>query len=735
MNQLVVLSEQHLIGWDKQFIERKIMQFGVFSEQILWLTLGGLVPPDSVVLALGERCLQATTGKQGIDKWQASILGSIIPCYDIRRLNKEFSLQVWISLSCQKAAQLFKEGKKEQKYVFHLNPPLEETLALLRGPYSSAQNLSVDIETGRGQINTVGFALSPNEGIAINVLPDRLGGSAYFELWSAIRDLVSGDQGKILQNFIYEDQYFSRYGVRLRNVIHDTMVCQKFLWPELEMGLHASGRLYADLPYWKDDGKNWNDIRDWRAHYEYNCKDTVGTYQVFLGQQKDLHSRGLTEFHQQYLTRLYAAVSEMCARGIPLSVTRLNSLRSSVLADYEGALGLFQSSPGAQGVNPKSPKQLLTHLKSKGYAVPKRYDSKTKSYKESTDEKSLKKLRLKHPEDSSLDQLLKLSKLGKALSSYLNFTYDADCRMRYSLNVCGTETGRWSGGTDPWDHGVNPQTVPAGNKGINIRSVFEAPTGREFLEIDLRQAESRFVAYDSADLNLIQTLEDPGRDIHWEVALKILESLGKNAQTLSPAEKKFWRQLGKKSGHGANYSMKEQTFIDSCLGEMNIILSKAEATKILEAYHELYPGIRRWHKSLRDELCQLRMLKTPLGRERYFYGRMDEATFREAYAYRPQSTIPDVMNHLMLHLMKLREAGRLEFSLLLQCHDSILMELPEGTSVSIKKEAELLRNWHPRIMLAGGELLIPVEAKCGKIWGDLKVMGESDVEAHKKVSL
>ena len=737
-------------GWEKDFLTRKLMSEGIHPGQTVWLSVlesrpyGGIIynaPEEvreagvsklmevistqcpNVILACGDFCLTLTTGLTGIDKWQASVLAGkgnlpkVIPCYPPERVAKDMSLQVWVSLCAQKVrAEMHSTVLSRPEYKFHLSPPINETLEFLRERVCKADEVTVDIETGRGQINTVGFGISPTEAIAINVLPEKFGPTNYYELWKLIAQVLESDQKKILQNFIYEHLYFSRYGILMRNVHHDTMVAQKFLWPELTMGLDSVGRMYTDMPYWKDDGKDWTNIRDWRAHYEYNCKDNVGTFQGFLGQRKDLRDRGLLELHDNYLRRLYPAIAEMCSRGLPLCETNLMELREIVGREYTSALAELKDCPGAEKLNPRSPIQVKKYLTEKGYSIPKKYDSGTKQWKESTDEKSLKKLRMKHKDDASLSLLLKLAKLGKAQSSYLSFTYDSDKRMRFSLNAHGTETGRFAGNMDPWDQGVNPQTVPGGNKGINIKRIFKAPEGKLLFQCDLRQAESRFVAYDSADLNLIRTLEDPNQDIHKNVAMEILSTLGKPQSEYS----KFWRQLGKKSGHGANYSMKEATFIDSCIQEMDIVLSKTEATGILESYHKLFPGIRRWHANLRNELAQKRMLTNPLGRQRQFFGRLDDDTFREAYAYRPQSTIPDVTNHLMLHLCALRERGLIDFGLLLQCHDSLLLEIEPKYLADLYEICSDTSQWHPEIILAGGRLVIPTECEVGEVWGEVK---------------
>jgi len=247
-------------------------------------------------------------------------------------------------------------------------------------------------------------------------------------------------------------------------------------------------------------------------------------------------------------------------------------------------------------------------------------------------------------------------------------------------------------------------------------------SSRLFVEIDLRQAESRFVGYDSADHNLIGALEDPKRDIHSEVGLEILYALGGNpADRNDPKLWKPWRQLGKKSGHGANYAMKENTFIDSCLKEMNRVLTKTEATKVLEAYHKIFPGIRRWHSEIRDVIRTHKKLTNPFGRVRYFYGRMDDDTFREGFAYRPQSTIPDVTNSLMLALWDARTEGQFDFWFHGQIHDALW--LSTANQIQAERVAGFCLNtklWHPEIILPAGKLVIPTETKIGACMGDLQ---------------
>ena len=241
---------------------------------------------------------------------------------------------------------------------------------------------------------------------------------------------------------------------------------------------------------------------------------------------------------------------------------------------------------------------------------------------------------------------------------------------------------------------------------------------RVFVEIDLRQAETRFVAFDACEETLLGMLER-NEDIHKFVAAEIY---GIPMADVTQEQ----RQLGKKSGHGANYSMGVSTFQDSCLKEMDLVLDKKFATRVLDSYHKIFPGIKRWQAGLRAQVYRERKLDNPLGRQRYFYGRCDDNTYREAYAYRPQSTIPELINHLMLALWDDRtclngDTWTTWFHM--QCHDSLLLSCRSADVARIAAFAQDLKRWHPRIVLPAGELWIPTEVKWGRNLGDLQKCG------------
>lgn len=683
----------------------------------------------SVIVTMGEYSLRLVTGKRGIDKWHLSPLDTLpeikcrkcIPTFDMIRTQKQYELGLYQELSFRRALSESKTTTYERTPErFLLNPSVEETLAVLDFLVTQP-TLAIDVETGYGQINTVGFAWSPSDAIAINVLPARLEDSSYYKLWQSIAKVLGGPAQKIFQNFIYDTSYFSAYGIRVVNTFHDTMWAQKFLYPELEMGLGNVGRMFTNRPYWKDDGKvtseeskkkDWGAVRDWTRHYTYNCRDTTGTFEGCFSQRLDLKGRGLLQTFDDYVMRLADPILEMCGNGIPFDPEIRRTLQRETESKIEGLTKKLHAEVGRE-LNPRSPKQVMSYLKEQGIDLPKKYDKAKGNYRESADASSIKKIRLKHPTLEALGTLADIRSLDKAFGSYLNFeTKEGENLLRYSLNGCGTETLRFAGNKDAWDRGFNIQTIPREGGDVSIKSMFVAPPAHSFIEVDLRQAESRFVAYDSADKTLMDMLES-GADVHRYVAAEIFK-VSQNEVT------KDQRQLGKKAGHGANYAMKESVFIETCFAEMDLVLTRTQAKETLDAYHKLFPGIRRWHEWIREELRVHRKLTSPSGWERYFYGRFGDDMFKEAYAWRPQHTIPWITNHLMFHLRDERRRGNCDLRVLVQVHDALYLLARDEEVEKVARICLDHRAWHPEVVLKGGKLFIPSEVKTGKVMSELK---------------
>lgn len=667
----------------------------------------------NLVVTLGDWPLELLTGQKSSDKWHLSVLPQIVAdrpkvlsVLHPERVFKEHKSAFYLRLASMRAQReaLFPEIRRPLR-TFHTQPTPAERGAFLRRA-ARASWLSVDIETGQGQITCIGFGSTPGEAMSVPTL--RLNydsDEAFHAAWSDIARALAGPARKVLQNGIYDLTYLSAYGIRVENFAHDTMIAQKVLYPEFSVGLDNIARIYTDEPYWKDDAKDWSARYDVNALYRYNCTDVCVTLAAAWAQRADLEKRGLTSYFA-YLMRLASGpVLEMSWRGLPLDTAEMKRLHDLALERVEGlerALNAESEKLLQRETNPRSPLQVKTLLAAAGFKRLPFRDGK-----ETSDKGALMKLRLKSPDSKLLAALIDISEAQKELSSYLRFEYDPDERLRYTLYATGTETHRMSCSKDPWNRGINAQTVPS-----HLKTMFRAPEGRTLIEVDLRQADARVVAWDAAEPTLMSFFEK-GEDIHRYVASQP-ELFNCAPGEVTPEQ----RQLGKKVGHASNYGVSPPTLVESCLKEMNLVITERRAAQMLQGYFRTFPGITRWQERIREELSRTRTIRAPTGFSRIFHDRFGPELFREAYAFLPQHLVAFAINQLILRLNG-------QTRLLIQTHDSALIECDdsrlEETLALIKDEA----SWNPRFRLSGGELRIPIEIKAGRVWGEAQKIYES----------
>jgi uracil-DNA glycosylase len=135
----------------------------------------------------------------------------------------------------------------------------EWTWRALRGNASGppATLLAPDIETLNGQIRCIGFARSVNDVLVVPFVARLTGGSYWgdegdeLRAWACVRALLESPIPKVGQNFLFDLQYLTRYGIHARNVLHDTMLLHHALFPEMQKGLGFLGSVYTNEQSWK----------------------------------------------------------------------------------------------------------------------------------------------------------------------------------------------------------------------------------------------------------------------------------------------------------------------------------------------------------------------------------------------------------------------------------------------------------------------------------------------------
>lgn len=141
----------------------------------------------------------------------------------------------------------------------HINPTLAEVCEwrddLLAKP---PELLSVDIETGAGQIKCIGFAGSITESFLVPFVDLSHPSGSYWgsvedelEAWACVKAVLEAPIPKLGQNFIYDLQYITRMGILPSACLEDTMLLHHSLFPEMQKGLGFLGSIYTNEASWK----------------------------------------------------------------------------------------------------------------------------------------------------------------------------------------------------------------------------------------------------------------------------------------------------------------------------------------------------------------------------------------------------------------------------------------------------------------------------------------------------
>lgn len=308
--------------------------------------------------------------------------------------------------------------------------------------------------------------------------------------------------------------------------------------------------------------------------------------------------------------------------------------------------------------------------------------------------------------------ILCLRDLWKKVTT-LKTRVDSDGRIRTSVNISGTNTGRFSSSLSEFEEaGGNLQNIEE-----RLRRVFIADRGKKFAYIDLEQAESRGVGAICWNKFRMSNYLDAceSGDLHTTVTKMTQRQLpwtGDPVKDKEIAESPFYRQhsyrhMCKVLGHGSNYEGQPHTMAIHTHMPADVIRT------FQASYFRAFPEIPIWHQWTKDTLYRDGYLINLLGRRRWFFGRRnDPEVQRAAIAYDPQGSVANILNQGMLQVWRLQICD-----LLLQVHDAILVQYDED------KEDETLPKLLEGIIvpvgLEGGRtLVIPSEAKVGWNWAN-----------------
>ena len=320
----------------------------------------------------------------------------------------------------------------------------------------------------------------------------------------------------------------------------------------------------------------------------------------------------------------------------------------------------------------------------------------------STNADVLEKLRDKHPIVEAVLDYRQLAKLKSTYVDGLTKVIAADGRIHTSFQNTVTATGRLSS-TEP-----NLQNIPVRTElGAELRKMFVAPAGRVLVDADYSQIELRLLAHIAGDEHMIAAFRTR-EDIHTVTASQVF---GVPPEQVTHE----MRRRAKAVNFGIVYGISDFSL------SQDIGVTRAEAKAYMEKYFEKYSGVHAYMTQVVERAKADGYVSTLMGRRRWLpelkSSNFNLRSFGERVALNMpiQGTAADLIKKAMLHVdSRLRREG-LEARLVLQVHDELIVECPEG-------EAEQVQRLLAEEMEHVAELAVPLtaEAHAGKSWAEAK---------------
>jgi DNA polymerase-1 len=600
---------------------------------------------------------------------------------------------------------------------------LEELDAWIARAFA-ARLIAIDTETSaldamRADLAGISMAIGPNDACYI---PLGHGGSDMFaekpqqvpfaEAIARFKPLLEDDAVlKVGQNIKYDLNVLARHGIQVAP-IDDSMIISFCLDAGRQVegigGGHgmdelATRHLSHKTLTFKDicgTGKKaipFGEVPLDRAT-RYAAEDADVTWRLHQMLRPRLSHEGGTRIYERVDRPLIPVVAQMERHGIKVDREKLAGL-SKEFATAVTALECEIFGVCGQEFTIGSPKQLGEILFDKlGY----KGGRKGKSGMYSTDQAILEGLAAQGAEVASKvlewRQLTKLrSTYTEALQAAIN---PATGRVHTSYSLVGAQTGRLSS-TDP-----NLQNIPIRTEiGRQIRECFVADSGNVLLSADYSQIELRLAAH-MADVPPLKEAFAAGEDIHSRTAMEMFGVVDRDT-----------RGRAKTINFAILYGISRW----GLAGRLGTEADEAQA--MIDRYFERFPGIQRYIVSTLETVRERGYSETLFGRKTWFPRITSKAQAERQGSERAainapiQGTSADIIKRAMVRMgPSLADAGLGHVRMLLQVHDELVFELPEG---DVAAASPVIERVMAEAALPAVTLDVPlgVEIGSGLSWG------------------
>lgn len=319
----------------------------------------------------------------------------------------------------------------------------------------------------------------------------------------------------------------------------------------------------------------------------------------------------------------------------------------------------------------------------------------------STAASELDKLRATHPIIDVISQYREVTKLKNTYIDTLPTMVDDQSRLHTTFSLTTAQTGRLSS-SDP-----NLQNIPIRTDlGKRIRTAFVADKGRVLVSADYSQFELRLAAALSGEEELIK-LFNAHADVHIMTAAQIYEREPEDVT-------KQMRRAAKTINFGVLYGQGPHALSQSTGMDFKT------ARNFIERFFEIRPKLKEFIQATREQAEKQGYVETLLGRRRptpdvkssNFAVR--EAAYRAAANLPIQGTAADIMKLAMIKVDRALKTQHNNYQILLQIHDSLLIECPEEVAGNV---SQLVKETMEQTYKLPVEIAVEVDS--AQNWGEI----------------
>jgi DNA polymerase-1 len=530
--------------------------------------------------------------------------------------------------------------------------------------------------------------------------PEQIGVARGLEI---LKGWLESERPKVGQNLKFDAHILANHGVRLGGIAHDT-VLESYVYEVHERhdldALSQRHLCWKTITYDEVTGKGASrisfDAVDIARATEYAAEDADCTLAVHaILHQKIAADEKLKFVYERIEMPALPVLFRMERNGVLLDGAKLDAqgheLGKEMLEIEQKAYAV-----AGQPFNLNSPKQ-ITEILFDRLKLPVK--KKTPSGQPSTDEDVLSELALDYPLPKLLLEYRAAGKLKSTYTDKLPKSVNPQTgRVHTTYSQSGAVTGRLAS-NDP-----NLQNIPIRTpQGRRIREAFIAPPGSKIVSADYSQVELRIMAHLSADEGLMRAFAQ-GQDVHLATAAEVF---GVPLEKVSKDE----RRTAKVINFGLIYGM-------SAFGlAQNLGIERATAQAYIESYFARYPGVKKFMDETRDKARTLGYVETVFGRRLRLPEIRSGSPARRQGAERAainapmQGTAADLIKLAMVAVQNWLDERKLRTMLIMQVHDELVLEVPEGELEEVKVKLR-------ELMEGVGKLEVPliVDVGVGDNW-------------------